>query len=148
VSFIGNSSLPTTLEGQSNLKGLRREKEVALMRRSILLVTVALITAAMFAVGSPSAFAQGAEVSDVTCDVTTSAGNQRLEGQEVITPTGDAHRVCHGDASRTRNESAETFEQPCPTGAGETTGSGVLAPSGETTFVCHGNGDVGGLPNE
>jgi hypothetical protein len=117
-----------------------------------MLVTVALITAAMFAVGSPSAFAQlgteiGAERGTVDCtQAVPGAGIVALEGRWVTTPSGETSLTCHGQADRFRNTEAVTFVADCPTPSGQTnpdSGSGVISPTGKVTVTC-GPG-VGGL---
>jgi hypothetical protein len=116
------------------------------MRRIMMLLTAALITAAMFAVGSPSAFAQ-AEGETVDCSQDTPEGNARLEGRWVVTPTGETRLVCHGEVSRNRNTEPVTFLADCPTPSGQTnidSGTGVVYPSGQVRVDCHGT-DVGGL---
>jgi hypothetical protein len=100
-----------------------------------------------------SAFAEtgdGADVREVDCSQSTPDGNASLEGQQVLTPSGEQHLVCHGDTRRgydPNQQGAETFEADCPTPSGVTNpdfGSGLVAPSGQTTVTCH-NADVGGL---
>src|SRR5215203_5540578 len=48
--FIENSLPPASMDGRSNPAGVAREKEVALKRRLLLVLTVALVMAAMMLV--------------------------------------------------------------------------------------------------
>ena len=93
-----------------------------------------------------SAFAEtgdGADVGEVDCSQSTPDGNASLEGQQVLTPNGEQHLVCHGDTrhpSWLRPQSAghRDFRGGCPTPYGMTnpdSGSGLVAPNSQTTVT-------------
>jgi hypothetical protein len=129
----------------SNPAGVAREKEVAVMRRTLLVLTVALVMAAMVAASALPVAAQGegetgSQEEGIPCAF-MEPGLPHLvtaDRHAVITPSGNTKLTCHFEGPPIAQTTVGKGFL-CSTPLGETRESHfVYTKSGNVNLTCHG----------